>query len=264
MKCNTKLIVLLSDLHVGSTIGLWPPDFVSNEGNPIGQNKFQEWLWQCWQDAAKWSAKVIGKDAFEIVLNGDLVEGIHHRSLQVMTPDVGDQSEAVKQVLEPLAAKAARLHIVKGTECHTRNDEIRIGNYLKASKCQATGQRAHDTLDLECNGVLYNFAHHISTTARSYLEASAHSITLGNISHTRARSGKQVPQIICRGHRHRHGIWDDGNQMSVITGAWQGLTRHGYKVVPDAVPQPSIVIFDHRNTERGDQPIVHRRVYTAD
>jgi len=109
MKCNTKLIVLLSDLHVGSTIGLWPPDFISNEGNPIGQNKFQEWLWECWQDAAKWSAKLIGKDAFEIVLNGDLVEGIHHRSLQVMTPDVGDQSEAVKQVLEPLAAKASKL-----------------------------------------------------------------------------------------------------------------------------------------------------------
>lgn len=264
MKCTTKLIVLLSDLHVGSTVGLWPPDFTSNEGNPIGQNKFQQWLWECWCDAMKWTDKIVGKDPFEVVLNGDLVDGIHHRTLQVMTPDVGDQSEAVRQVLDPLAKRAAKLHVVKGTEVHTRNDEVRLGAHLGASKCRATGQSAHDSLDLECSGILYNFAHHISATARSYLEASAHSIALGNISHSRARSGKPVPRIICRGHRHRHGIWDDGNQMSCITGAWQGLTRFGYKVVPDAVPQPSIIIFDHRQTDKGELPIVHRRIYTAE
>lgn len=263
MKTTSKLILLLSDLHVGSTVGLWPADFTSNEGNPIGQNKFQEWLWKCWSDAMEWSKKVVGKDAFDVVLNGDLVDGIHHKTLQVMTPDVGDQTDAVKQVLAPLVERCAKLHIVKGTEIHTRNDEIRLGNALGASKCQETGQRAWDTLDLDCNGTLYNFAHHISATSRSYLEASAHSINLGNISHSRARVGLPVPSVICRAHRHRHGIWDDGNQVSVITGAWQGLTRYGYRVVPDAVPQPSIVIFDHRNLEKGELPLIHRRVYTA-
>jgi hypothetical protein len=116
---------------------------------------------------------------------------------------------------------------------------------------------------LEAHGCLYNFAHHISATSRTYLEASAHSISLGNLTHSRARSGKPVPKVMCRGHRHRHGIWEDGNQTSVITGAWQGLTRFGYKVVPDAVPQPSAVIFDHRGLDEGDSPIIHRRVYTA-
>lgn len=264
MKTKSKLILLLSDLHVGSTVGLWAKDFISNEGNPIGQNKFQEWLWECWVDAMDWSKKIIGKDPFEVVLNGDLVDGIIlNRSLQVMSPDVGDQNEAVRQVLAPLSERCDRLHIVKGTESHTRNDEIRLGAHLGASKCPQTGQRAWDTLDLDCHGTLYNFAHHISATARSYLEASAHSIALGNISHSRARVGLPVPNVVCRAHRHRHGIWDDGNQVSVITGAWQGLTRYGYRVVPDAVPQPSIVIFDHRNLERGELPLIHRRVYTA-
>ena len=263
MKTKSKLVLLLSDLHVGSTIGLWPKDFVSNEGNPIGQNKFQEWLWKCWEDALVWSQKVIGKDQFDLVLNGDLVEGIHHKTLQVMTPDPGDQVDAVKSVLGFLAESCDRMHIIKGTECHTRNDEIRIGRALGATRDPGTGQNAWDTLDLEVAGTLYNFAHHISATSRSYLEASAHSIMLGNLSHTRARTGKPVPKVMCRAHRHRHGIWDDGNQMSVITGAWQGLTRHGYKVVPDAVPQPSMVIFDHRGLESGELPLVHRRVYTA-
>lgn len=47
----------------------------------------------------KWASDTIGNDDFELVLNGDLVEGIHHRSLQVMSPDVGDQTTAVLEIL---------------------------------------------------------------------------------------------------------------------------------------------------------------------
>ena len=263
MKTKAKVVMVLSDLHVGSTVGLWPKDFTSNEGNLIGQNKFQEWLWECWEDMLVWAQKTIGKEPFDLVLNGDLVDGIHHRTLQVMTPDVGDQTDAVRQVLGYLAETCSKLHLIKGTECHTRNDEIRLGRALGSTKDPITGQNAWDVLDLEVAGTLYNFAHHISTTARPYLEASAHSIALGSLVQARARTGKPIPKVMVRAHRHRHGIWDDGNQMSVITGAWQGLTRYGYKVVPDAVPQPSAVIFDHRNLDPGELPLVHRRVYTA-
>jgi hypothetical protein len=263
VKTKSRLIVQMSDLHVGSTIGLWPKNFIATEGFPIGRNKFQEWLGKCWDDMLVWSERVIGEDDFDLVINGDLVEGIHHRSLQVMSPDPGDQTKAVLQVLGPLAQNASRLHLIKGTECHTRNDEIRIGHALGASIDPTTGQSAWDVLDLEMHGTLFNFAHHISATARPYLEASAHSIALGALTHSRARSNKRVPMVMCRAHRHRHGIWTDGNQMSAICGAWQGLTRHGYKVVPDAIPQPSVIIFDSRTTDKGDLPLFHQRVYTA-
>lgn len=261
MKTKSRIVVLLSDLHIGSTVGLWPEGFTSNEGYPIGQNQFQKWLWKCWKDCQEWIAQTVGKDEFELVLNGDLVEGIHHRSLQVMSPDVGDQTAAVVQVLDALPYKPTNIHMIKGTECHTRNDEIRLGKHLGASKDPQTGQHAWDSLDLEVNGTLFNFAHHISATSRSYLEASAHSIALGNMTHSRARVGRRVPSVICRAHRHRHGIWTDGNQISAITGAWQGLTRHGYKVVPDAVPEPSCIIFDTRKTDKGDLPLFHQRKY---
>lgn len=263
MKSKTKLLLLISDLHVGSTVGLWPSGFVSSEGYPIGQNKFQEWLWQCWGEAMKWADTVIGKDAFDLVLNGDLVDGIHHKTVQVMSPCVGDQTTAVLSVLGKMVGKADKIHVVKGTECHTRGDEIRIGHELRASRDPMTGQHAWDSLDLEQNGTLFNFAHHISTTARPYLEAGGLSIALGSLTISRARTNKPVPLIMCRGHRHRHAVFNDGNQMAVVTGAWQGLTRYGYKVVPDAVPQPSIVIFDARNTAKGDLPLVHQKVFTA-
>jgi len=261
LKSKAKIIVLLSDLHIGSVVGLWPENFVCNEGFPIGQNPFQKWLWKCWNDCQEWIGKTVDGQPYELVVNGDLVEGIHHRTTQVMSADVGDQSAAVLQTLGSVVAKAEKFHLIKGTECHTRNDEIRIGRALGATKNPENGQNAWDNLDIELNGTLINFAHHITTTSRPYLEAGAHSIALGVITHTRARVGKRVPSVICRAHRHRHGIWTDGNQASLITGAWQGLTRHGYKVVPDAITEPSCIILDARNTESGDLPLFHQRKY---
>lgn len=263
MKTSSKLVLVVSDLHVGSTVGLWPEEFVSTEGNHIGQNSFQKWLWKCWLDMNQWASKILDGQEYDVVINGDIVDGIHHKTLQVMTPDLGDQVVAVKQILGNLTQNAANIHLIKGTEAHTLNQEIHVGRALGASKNKANGQNAWDYLDLEVNGTLYNIAHHIGTTARTYLEASAHSIMLGNLSHARARTKKRVPSVMIRAHRHRHGIWDDGNQISVTTGAWQGLTRYGYKVVPDAIPQPSAVIFDTRGQDKGDLPLIHRRVYTA-
>jgi hypothetical protein len=261
MKIKSRVTVLLSDTHIGSTVGLWPEDFISNEGFPIGQNPLQKWLWKCWKDCEGWIEGVVGDDDYDVVVNGDVVEGIHHRTTQVMSADVSDQTTAALAILGPMAEKASQIHLIKGTECHTRNDEIRMGKVLGATKDPQTGQHAWDNLDLEMNGTLMNFAHHISTTTRPYLEASAHSIALGVITHSRARVGKRVPSVICRAHRHRHGIWTDGNQASLITGAWQGLTRHGHKVVPDAVIEPSCIILDSRNTDKGDLPLFHQRKY---
>ena len=262
MKTSNKLLFIISDTHIGSTVGLWPKDFISNEGNPIGCNKFQNWLYDCWEDMNKWAAKILAKDSYDVVHCGDATEGIAHRTIQVMTPDIGDQVTAVKQLLEPVVLKASKVHFIKGTECHTHTNEGHIGRHFGASRDPSTGQHAWDSLDIEVHGTLCNFAHHISTTARPYLEASAHSINLGALAVSRARAGKRVPTVMVRGHRHRHGVWNDGNLLSVTLGAWQGLTRFGYKVVPDAIPQPSAVILDWRNVEKGDLPTVHQKVYT--
>ena len=263
IKSKAKLILTVSDLHVGSTVGLWPKDFVCSEGHPIGQNNFQKWLWKCWVDMQPWAAKIIGKDPFELVINGDLVDGIHHKTVQVMSPNVGDQTSAVLDILRPFTKGAAGVHVIKGTECHSRGDEIHIGAALGASRDPVTHQNAWDMLDIEVNGTLYNFAHHISTAVRPYLEAGGHSIALGSLTMSRARTKKRVPDVMVRAHRHRHGVWNDGNQISAVCGAWQGLTRYGFKVVPDAIPQPSCIIFDARNTDKGELPLIHQRVYTA-
>ena len=135
MKTTNRLILVLSDLHVGSTVGLWPADFVSNEGNPIGQNHFQKWLWKCWVDMNEWVAKVTDGQPYDIVINGDIVDGIHHKTLQVMTPDLGDQVTAVKQILGELMDRSRMPSV--GTTAKAGIVTIRIraeGNAIDAQR----------------------------------------------------------------------------------------------------------------------------------
>lgn len=263
MKLKTKKLVILSDLHVGSDVALWPKDFVSEAGVPIGMTDFQKWLHECWTDCLKWITKATDGKPFDLLFNGDLVEGIHHRTIQIMTPNVADQSEAVRMLIEPLTRKAAATYYILGTECHTRNDEMRISRMMGGRKDPSTGQHAFNRMEAEFGSTLVAAAHHMPATSRPYLEASAHGIVLGAEIQERARCGKRPPDVVVHAHRHTHGVWSDGMKMSMSTGAWQGLTRHGNKVVPHAIPRPSCIILDREGKEDGELPRVEERLYIA-
>jgi hypothetical protein len=261
-KQNIKLAVVISDTHVGSTVGLWPDKFNSVEGFSVGQNAIQKWLWKLWLDATqKWLPSVVGDDPYALIVNGDLIDGVSPRSIQVMTPDPADQSRAVKQVLGPMFQKAAKTYITLGTESHSRNDEYRIGADLGAEIDQETGLHAFSELHLEIHGAYGICRHHCGTAGSPYVEAGGIGRAMNTEIMEAARCGARIPKWMMRAHRHRHGVVTDGNSMMGITGAWQTLTRFGHKVVPAAQAQPSMVILDWRGTQRGDLPRIHEKVY---
>ena len=61
---KSELLVVVSDLHCGSDVGLLPPSSNLSTGNTIGigKNYAQEWLWDCWTDAIKQVKKIAAKD----------------------------------------------------------------------------------------------------------------------------------------------------------------------------------------------------------
>lgn len=260
----TKLVVV-SDLHVGSTLGVLHPGFKTLEGNSVGQNPIQKWLWKAWKHL--WEVEVpsfVGKDKFAVVINGDLVEGIHHGTKQVISPDFGDHVRAVQQVLVPVTKLApAHIFITEGTESHTRNSETTIGEIIGAEQDPATERYAFPRLDLNIAGAHCVFFHHIGTTTRPYLEGSSLSTMLGVERQEAARSGTKIPLVIGCAHRHRHGYFSDGQGMIMVTGAFQALTRFGHKVVPAAVPAPSAFMLDWTGLPPGSLPVVREKVYSS-
>lgn len=259
-----KRVVDLSDLHIGSTVGLWPPDFISQEGNPIGQNKFQKWLWQCWIDLHETQLpKYLRGEPYALVLNGDIIEGNKHWNKQVMTSMTEDQMRAAAQVLKPIAEKASKIFLVKGTHCHTGDKEPALGHMLHAEIDPSTGQPAFDKLHLDVHGTRCVFRHHMPTAMRQYLEASALGIELGAERIEAARAGHPIPKVLCLAHRHRHGIFKDFDGLVCVTSAWQGISRHTHRVVGSAVPAPSCIVLDWTGQERGSVPKVEDWIYKA-
>ncbi len=266
MSERTRVLVIVSDIHAGSTLALLPPDFESLEGNPIEQNPVQKWLWEAWRDATeKWLPKVLGKSPHALILNGDLREGVHHGTKQVISPDTADHDAASIAILKPLADKATKTFVTLGTESHVGGAEHSIARSLGAvrpPKASPHSQAwAWDALSLKVAGLRCVFRHHVSTSSRLYLRASALSINLGNEQLEAANNGEEIPRVVGYGHRHTFDYYQRHNALCFTNPAWQVLSRFGHKVVASARPQPGIVVLDWRDKLDGELPEMHVKTY---
>lgn len=258
MDANLRVVLVVSDLHCGSTVGLCPPDYATFDGATFGLNRIQRWIWDHWtamQD--DWLPRVIGDDPFALVVNGDATEGIHHKTVQVVHADPGVHAKIAIHCLEPLAAKAAAVYMVRGTEAHVGHTaEANIGARLGSVKHPENGEHSAFAWHLNINGTGCVFRHHIGTSSRLALYATQLSVTLAEEQTAAARHGHSVPKVVVRSHRHTFGHYTDGHASVVTTPAWQALTSFGHKVVPAAVPTVGAVLLDFRNSPPGGLPVV--------
>lgn len=256
-----KLVVLVSDIHCGSTTGLLPPGFKNFEANEIKQNPVQEWLWEAWTRGQDWVAGVVGSDPFALVINGDSIEGVHHGTKQVVSPQVGDHAAAAKIAVMPLARRAARRFVVRGTECHTGEHEIALGDDIGAEINPDLGLPIFDRLTVDVNGTRCVFRHHISASVRRNLAGSGLSIALAEEQVESANNEEPLTRVLCCAHRHKFGVYKDDNGVCVVTPPWQFLTRFGHKVVSPARCKPGFVVLDWRGEAEGALPHVHSKIY---
>jgi hypothetical protein len=260
-----RILVLVGDLHVGSTVGVLTEGFITHEGNEVKQNPIQKWMSGAWDDCMEFKDNIVGNDDFAIAWNGDLIDGNHHGTKEIWSVNEADHMNAAVEFMKPLSRAAHSVYITEGTESHTKNAEHAIAKILQGMGINVItpkGKGAWESLALEIAGTIVELDHHMPTSMRSYLEASALSIMLGDVRNQRARAGARCPDVIIRSHRHRFGLYEDGYGMALALPAWQALTRFGRKVVPGAMPQVGIVILDWRNVEDGGTPVVHKRLHT--
>lgn len=233
-------VIVVSDIHAGASAAIMPPEFVTLEGQTVRANPLQRWYWDVWRELCdEWVPAVTRGEPFALVVNGDLVEGpTHHRTTEVVSLEWGDHMDLAVEVLKPLSDAAAATFITEGTSCHVENVEHGIARRLKAIGPNGT-PAAWKRLDLTICGHRCIFQHHISTSARTWTEATALGAALANEQLEAARAGERPPSLLASAHRHRPGMYQTSSGLSLVTGAWQGLTRHGRKVVPSARCWPS-------------------------
>ena len=261
-KRGIELLVDISDIHSGSTVALMPPRFALSEGQVIEANALQRFYYSAWQHMTGWLHELAGHSPFGLILNGDLVEGDHHRTDQIISKRLTDHIECAYQLLEPIASRASKVFITQGTECHTGDTEAALGHRLGAEK-GPSGRPVFDRLTLDICGKRVVARHHVSTTSRPWLESNGLWMELASEQLQTARNGEPMTDILLVAHRHVGGHVVTNEGICIATPAWQGLTRHGHKVVPAAKCKPGVYVLDWRGLPDGSLPQIHRRIYEA-
>lgn len=233
-------VVIISDTHVGSTLGLCPPSFSLDDGGSYRSNTLQGYAWDFWTEKfwPEVHERAKTRDTV-VVLNGDLVDGNHHGTSQIFTTDPIQQINLAVEIFAPIASRYP-IYVTRGTAAHVMAagaaDE-KIAKELGAkSPSKARSVKSAYHLKLEVGGVLLDIAHHgppaggrIHTHGNA-LRSFARDIVL------QAKIAKaQAPDVIVRSHVH-HYTYEIGNDYdhichSIITPAWQWKTEFAHKVV---------------------------------
>lgn len=270
-KQHVKNLIVISDTHCGCRLGLCPPTPIAlDDGGTYHASKFQRKVWLLWREFFdEWVPQVTRGEPYDLVHNGDAIEGCHHRATTPISHNYEDQVRIAEIALRPEVEKCRALggtyYHVRGTEAHVGQSGIyeeQLARRLGA-KPNDEGQYARWDLWKRVGGVggpLVHLLHHIGTTGSAAHEASAVNAELTAEYVEAARWNREPPDFIVRSHRHRSIAVDlnsaKGYAAAIVTPAWQLKTPFVWRVPGARVSEPQLGGVMIR---RGDEEFYYRR-----
>lgn len=242
------VLAAVSDLHGGSTIGLCPPAVALDDGGLYTYSPAQAWLWDRWKQywlQVETTVRATGFD-LHLLLNGDLVDGDHHGTSQIVSRNPNTQMDIIKAALAiPMALKPKTVVVVRGTEVHVGpngSTENSLAGWIsqhegtKVIPDPETGKLSHWHFRGEYGGVLVDAAHHGKMGTRAWTRANAALMQAAEITMSYAISGDRIPALAFRSHYHQWA--DSGNNYPVRLvqlPAYQLATAFVHRIAPGAL-----------------------------
>lgn len=265
-KDEAVVIAVVSDLHAGSTVGLCPADGIDlDDGGRYEPSMAQRWLWQCWTEywEAVRDARKANRAKLYIVLNGDLVDGNHHGTTQIVSGNMDVQLAVARACLEvPKALRPDCWFVVRGTESHvgpSAQAEEGIARHLGAEKDPDTGTRSWWHLRMDVLGHRLDFAHHGRTGYRSWTRWNATQLLAADIALTHLQDGETPPKLAIRSHFHRYADSYDAQPVRVIqTPAFQLATAYVHRRVPESLADIGGIIITLRPGSFDVRPVLYK------
>jgi len=173
----TAVIAIASDMHVNSTIGLYPPNSFLDDGAGIQQSVSQKWLWEhvwlpYWKEVELIKEKTLASSVYFVCL-GDLGDKNIHSPVQLFTMNDAIIVNAMVEALRPSFGIVSEYIFIRGTEAHEGRGcyllEIaahmlsNMGKTVLAN--QETNALSHWFLEISFEGVNCVFSHHPGTNS---------------------------------------------------------------------------------------------------
>lgn len=271
-------LAAVSDVHAGSTVALCPPEGVPlDNGGTYVPSKFQRWLWQCWVEYWAWVRERL--DIFEpeekwLLLNGDLVEGDHHNTGQVIGRHGLYDGSVARRCLEvPLELGFDRIFVVRGTPSHVGQQgkvEEGIAKSLKEDSYPVEGDPVACTeswwhLRADAGRFRVDALHHGRTGYRRWTRPNATAllaadILMEHVDCAPEHEPERPPDLCIRSHVHKWADSGDQHRVRVVqTPAWQLHTEYGHKKVPESLADIGGALVEMDETIE-----VRRKLYRPD
>lgn len=270
----TQNLIVFSDTHCGCRLGLCPPDPIHLDGGgTYHASSFQLQMWEMWREFWDvWVPQVTRGESYDVVHNGDAVDGVHHNSTTQISHNHEDQQRIAELALRPVVERCKALggtyYHIRGTEAHvgqSGENEERLARSLGA-KPNDEGQYARFDLWKRVGSCLVHTLHHIGSTSSAAHETSAVNAELASENGEAARWGREPPDVVIRSHRHRSSRIElpsrNGYAISVVTAAWQGKTPFVWKIPGGRLSEPQ---FGGLVVRQGDEEFYCRqKVWSID
>lgn len=238
---DSKFIVP-SDLHIGGSTAIFPPKItlpplMANEkqrvytADPHQLSIFNHMMKQ----ARRIKKESIGKQKV-IVFNADLIEGLHHNTIQLKLPMVSDMVTVAIDVIETFLQEVGfsvkngdELYFGSGTESHVGYSEVNIAKHFSH-----LGAEYYDELKLKKHGKNIWFTHQWVGVGKGHNEGNALYNALKSLYYDCLKEGKQMPDLAIGSHFHKAGLGSYTQKFKtyygLITPSLQMKTRFGQKV----------------------------------
>lgn len=261
MTTNGRVVLAcVNDLHVGSPFALSPARWLLHDGNAWTPNELQERIlahWcACWQRIAQ-----LRKGARLVVLVvGDVVEGIHHDTTQVVTARL-DTQEAMSVACIETALKLAKfrrgdsIYFVSGTEAHDGagcQSLERVARNVLCLDANDSHRATYNTLQRTVNGVRFDITHKPGSGpgSRAQTSGNAFQAWLKSLYLADLEVGAW-PRYVLTAHYHvylkRH-VWSITNNNIVMTGyimpSWKLADDYVQRVAPFGLCNVGMLAFD--------------------
>lgn len=181
----------------------------------------------------------MGAGGIVTVLNGDVFDGDHHHTRQIITRNEATQLRLAVDVLEPLINITNQLYIVRGTEAHVGNSgsmEEKLADDLSAEPDKATGAQSWWHLKLDVNNVRFDIAHHATMGRLPHTKPNSANKLAAMAIFASAERRERPPSLVVRSHMHQ---WADSGDnyatRAIQLAGWQLATGYVHRIQPGAL-----------------------------
>jgi hypothetical protein len=236
-----------------------------DDGGVYHPSPFQQKLKAFWDEFwGEWIPLVTKGEPFDVVHNGDALEGHHHRATTQISHNFEDQIRIAEALMFPVVERCremgGRYYHVRGTEAHVGSSGVYEEMLAKRLGAIPNSDGQYARYDLwkrvgDSKGPLVHLLHHIGTTGSAAHEASAVNAEMTAEYVEAGRWGRQPPDYVVRSHRHRSIAVEfnsaRGVSAAIVTPAWQGRTPFAYKIPGARLAEPQIGGILIRQGEEG-------------